>query len=117
MAEKNETQLKRVLISAPHRSSGKSTVSIGLCAAWHRQGLQVQSFKKGPDYIDPMWLTAATGRDCSNLDFFIMGRQEILRTFGALSQGADLSLIEGNMGFFDGLDLGGGDSTAALSRL
>ncbi len=117
MAAPREKAVKRVLISAPHRSSGKSTISIGLCAAWQRQGLQVQPFKKGPDYIDPMWLSAATGRDCCNLDFFMMGRKEILRSFGASSRGADLNVIEGNMGFFDGLDLEGSDSTAALSRL
>ena len=107
----------RVVISAPHRSSGKSTISIGLCAALRQAGKKVQPFKKGPDYIDPMWLTAASGRECRNLDFFMMGSEAILRTFTHASRGTDLSVIEGNMGFYDGLDLKGTDSTAALSRL
>jgi len=107
----------RILISAPHRSSGKSTLSIGLSAAFASMGLTVQPFKKGPDYIDPMWLTVAAGRECRNLDFFMMGEEDIRKTFATTGGDADLSLIEGNMGFFDGLDLEGSDSTAALSRL
>jgi len=107
----------RIVISAPHRSSGKSTISLGLCAAFKDSGLSVQPFKKGPDFIDPMWLTAASGRECRNLDFFMMGERNILETFAAASRGSDLSVIEGNMGFYDGLDLKGTDSTAALARL
>jgi cobyrinic acid a,c-diamide synthase len=107
----------RILISAPHRSSGKSTLSIGLCAAFSSLGMAVQPFKKGPDYIDPMWLTAASGKECRNLDFFMMGEKKIRKTFFSAGREADLSLIEGNMGFYDGLDPEGSDSTAALSRL
>ncbi len=107
----------RIVISAPHRSSGKSTISLGLCAAFNSRGTVVQAFKKGPDFIDPMWLTTASGRECRNLDFFIMGRDKIMETFGAAGRGAELSLIEGNMGLYDGLDLEGADSTAALARL
>jgi cobyrinic acid a,c-diamide synthase len=106
----------RIVISAPHRSSGKSTVSLGLCAAFRKRGVVVQPFKKGPDFIDPMWLTAAAGRECRNLDFFIMGREKITETFGSACRGAELNIIEGNMGLYDGLDLEGADSTAALAR-
>ncbi len=77
----------------------------------------MQPFKKGPDYIDPLWLTHAAGRDCHNLDFYVMGRDEILRTFAARAAGADLSLIEGNKGLYDGLDLDGSNSNAALAHL
>ena len=73
--------MNRLLISAAHKSSGKTTLTLGLCAALRARGLAVQPFKKGPDYIDPLWLTRAAGRDCHNLDFFLMGRDEILRTF------------------------------------
>jgi cobyrinic acid a,c-diamide synthase len=109
--------MNRLLISAAHKSSGKTTLSIGLCAALHQRGLAVQPFKKGPDFIDPMWLSLATGRDCHNLDFFLMGREEILRTFSTRSRGADISLIEGNKGLYDGLSLDGSNSNAALATL
>ncbi len=109
--------MNRLLISAAHKSSGKTTLSIGLCTALRQRGLVVQPFKKGPDFIDPMWLTLATGRDCHNLDFFLMSREEILRTFSARSQGSDISLIEGNKGLYDGLNLDGSNSNAALATL
>ena len=109
--------MNRLLISAAHKSSGKTTLSIGLCAALRQRGLAVQAFKKGPDFIDPMWLSLATGRDCHNLDFFLMGREEILRTFSSRSQDADISLIEANKGLYDGLSLDGSNSNAALANL
>jgi len=82
-----------------------------------RRGLVVQPFKKGPDYIDPLWLGHAAGRPCINLDFFTMSHEEILTTFTARSAMADISLIEGNKGLFDGLDVEGTDSNAALARM
>jgi len=109
--------MNRLLISAAHKSSGKTTLTIGLCAALRARGLSVQPFKKGPDFIDPMWLSAAAGRDCHNLDFYLMGRDEIQDTFVARSQGADIALIEGNKGLYDGLSLDGSNSNAALANL
>ena len=109
--------MSRLLISAAHKSSGKTTVSIGLCAALRARGTQVQPFKKGPDYIDPMWLSVASGRSCRNLDFFMMGEDEIVAEFQRHSDGADVSLIEGNKGLYDGLNLDGSNSNAALARL
>ena len=109
--------MSRIFISAAHKSSGKTTVSIGLCAALKQRGLEVQSFKKGPDYIDPYWLTQATGRNCYNLDFFTMQRDEILSLMHNRSQDADITLIEGNKGLYDGLDLDGSNSNAALATL
>ncbi|MDO8597542.1 MAG: cobyrinate a,c-diamide synthase, partial [Sulfuricaulis sp.] len=87
------------------------------CAALRARGHIVQPFKKGPDFIDPMRLSLAAGRDCHNLDFYLMGRDEILRTFAARSRGADISLIEGNKGLYDGLSLDGSNSNAALATL
>ena len=109
--------MSRLFISAAHKSSGKTTVSIGLCAAIKQRGNIVQSFKKGPDYIDPYWLTQATGRNCYNLDFYTMERDEILSMMQNKSQGVDISLIEGNKGLYDGLDLDGSNSNAALATL
>ncbi len=109
--------MSRIFISAAHKSSGKTTVSIGLCAALKHRGLVVQSFKKGPDYIDPYWLAQATGRDCYNLDFYTMERDEILSLMKARSYDANISLIEGNKGLYDGLDLDGSNSNAALATL
>lgn len=107
----------RVVISAPHRSAGKTTVSAGLLSALRKRGLAVQPFKKGPDYIDPMWLSSSAGRQCRNLDFHMMGDENILRSFGSAAAGADLAVVEGNLGLFDGLDVEGSDSTAGLARL
>ena len=109
--------MSRLLISAAHKSSGKTTVSIGLCSAFRARGTRVQPFKKGPDYIDPMWLSVASGRPCRNLDFFMMGQDEIIAEFQRHSEGADVSLIEGNKGLYDGLNLDGSNSNAALARL
>jgi len=109
--------MSRIFISAAHKSSGKTTVSIGLCAALKQRDLIVQSFKKGPDYIDPYWLAQATRRDCYNLDFYTMERDEILSLMKDKSQGADITLIEGNKGLYDGLDLDGSNSNAALATL
>lgn len=109
--------MSRIFISAAHKSSGKTTVSIGLCAALASRGLRVQSFKKGPDYIDPMWLSLAAGRPCHNLDFYTMGHEEIIENFSHYASSADLSLVEGNKGLYDGLDLDGSNSNAALAKL
>ncbi len=109
--------MSRIFISAAHKSSGKTTVSIGLCAALKQRDLVVQSFKKGPDYIDPYWLAQATGRDCYNLDFYTMERDEILSLISEKSKDSDITLIEGNKGLYDGLDLDGSNSNAALATL
>ncbi len=109
--------MKRLLISAAHKSSGKTTISIGLCKALSEQGDKVQPYKKGPDYIDPMWLSRAANRPCYNLDFYTMQRDEILATMHDYSTTTDISLIEGNKGLYDGLDIEGSNSNAALASL
>ncbi len=114
--------MSRFFISAAHKSSGKTTVSIGLCAALSEKGKIVQPFKKGPDYIDPQWLARASSynaetRHCFNLDFYTMTSDEILQTIAKHSADADISIIEGNKGLYDGLDLDGSNSNAALAKL
>ncbi len=105
----------RLLISAAHKSSGKTTVTVGLAAALAARGLAVQPFKKGPDYIDPLWLSAATGRRCRNLDFHTQPPALIRQSVERFGRGADISLIEGNKGLFDGVDLEGANSSASLA--
>jgi cobyrinic acid a,c-diamide synthase len=107
----------RVVIAAPQGRSGKTTVCVGLCAALAGRGLVTQPFKKGPDYIDPSWLSAAAGRPCRNLDLFMMSRQAVLGSFHLSSAGANVAVIEGAMGLYDGVDLAGSGSTAQLARL
>jgi len=109
--------MHRFLVSAAHKSSGKTTVSVGLAAELSRRGLAVQAFKKGPDYIDPMWLAAATGRSCRNLDFNLSTPAELQREFARYDAPADVCLVEGNKGLYDGLDLHGNNSNAALAQL
>ena len=109
--------MPRFLVSAAHKSSGKTVVSTGLAAALSARGHTVQTFKKGPDYIDPMWLGTASGRACYNLDFNTMGGDEICDLFAAKTAGSDLAMIEANKGLFDGVATDGGDSNAALARL
>ncbi len=109
--------MSHFFISAAHKSSGKTTLSIGLSAALRDSGHAVQPFKKGPDYIDPLWLSAACGRPCLNLDFYTMLSQEIEQGFATNMATADIGLIEGNKGIYDGLDLDGSNSNAALAKL
>lgn len=109
--------MPRIFISAAHKSSGKTTIAAGLIAALARRKMKVGAFKKGPDFIDPMWLGVAAGRPCYNLDFHTMSEPEILATFARYDRGMDLSVIEGNKGLYDGLDLDGSNSNAAMASL
>ncbi len=108
--------MHRLMISAAHKSSGKTTVTLGLCAALTAQGKDVQPFKKGPDYIDPMWLALAAQRPCFNLDAHLMDDAVLERCFTGALRGADLALVEGNKGLYDGLALDGSNSNAALAQ-
>lgn len=107
----------RVVIGAPHGHSGKTTISIGLVGALREQGHIVQTFKKGPDYIDPSWLGYAAGRACRNLDCYWMDGEQIKGALVRRAEGADLTIIEGAMGLFDGVDLKGTGSTAQIARI
>ncbi len=109
--------MAHLLIAAAHKSSGKTTISLGLAGALSRRGILVQTYKKGPDYIDPMWLHHASGRLCYNLDFNTMNNAEIVQLFTSRSKGSDLAIVESNKGLYDGVDLEGRDSNAALAKL
>ncbi len=109
--------MNSIYLSAAHKSSGKTVVSLGLCAAFKQQSLVVQPFKKGPDYIDPIWLSQASGRPCYNLDFYNMSDEEITYLYRQHAAQSDVSIIEGNKGLFDGMQVRGGDANADLAKL
>ena len=94
----------RILVAGLRGGSGKTLISLGLTAAWRRQGRNVAPFKKGPDYIDAAWLTRAAQRPCRNLDLFLMSQQAVEDSLTAGTLGADVAVIEGNRGLFDGMD-------------
>ena len=106
-----------ILIAGLRGGGGKTLVSLALAAACHRRGLVVVPFKKGPDYIDSAWLAMAAGRACRNLDLYMMSPQAALRSYRTAGQAADLAVIEGNRGLFDGMDAQGSYSTAELAKL
>lgn len=91
-----------ILLAAAASGSGKTTITLALLAALKRRGLQIQSFKVGPDYIDPMFHTATTGIPCRNLDPFLTDETFVQRCFRHHCQGRDGAVVEGVMGLFDG---------------
>ena len=103
------------MLSAAWKSSGKTTVAAGIVAALTKRGTSVQPFKKGPDYIDPMWLSLAAGRPCRNLDPRLQGTA-LPGYFARHAAGFDLSFVEGNLGLHDGFELEGTDSNAAVAK-
>lgn len=116
--------MAHLYLSAAQKSSGKTTLSIGLTRELVRRGRSVQPFKKGPDYIDPLWLArAAGGRACYNLDYHTMPVADIQADFSRLlssnqvCDAAKLGLIEGNVGLFDSVDFAGAGSNAELAKL
>jgi cobyrinic acid a,c-diamide synthase len=109
--------MPHIYLSAAHKSSGKTTLTLGLCRALSNRGMKVQAFKKGPDYIDPIWHGLAARRPSYNLDFHMMREAEIEELFARQAAAADISLIEGNKGLYDGMDVEGSNSNAALAKL
>ncbi|MCX5901316.1 MAG: cobyrinate a,c-diamide synthase, partial [Proteobacteria bacterium] len=106
-----------ILIAAERSGAGKTMITAVIARALMDRGLTVQCFKVGPDFIDPGYHTAVTGRMSRNLDGWMMGRDSCLSTFRLAEVGTDISLVEGVMGLFDGLS-GAGDegSTAQIAK-
>ncbi len=105
-----------LIISAPASGTGKTTLMLGLLGAFRAEGLAVQPFKSGPDYIDPAFHRAASGRFSVNLDSWAMSEARIAGLIGAAG-GADLVLAEGSMGLFDGVARAGETGTGASADL
>jgi cobyrinic acid a,c-diamide synthase len=110
-------EVPRLVVSATRGGLGKTTLTIGITAAWRKQGRRIAVFKKGPDFIDAGWLGVAAGRPCYNLDLFIMEQSSIVRSFTEHTAGMDAAIIEGNRGLYDGVDESGTYSTARLAKL
>ena len=106
-----------IVVAGLSGGSGKSVVSVGLAAWWRAAGKTVAPFKKGPDYIDAGWLHRAAGRRCHNLDPYLVPEELVSASFLQRSRGADISLVEGNRGLYDGVTRDGEYSTAALALL
>ena len=110
-------QLPRLVVAGLAGDTGKSLVALGLVRALKARGFKVAPFKKGPDFIDAAWLGAAAGPKGRNLDTFLMSPSALTQSLVRASASADLAVVEGNRGLFDGLDAKGTHSTAALAKL
>ena len=96
------TTCNALLVSAPASGQGKTFITAALARAWRNQGLRVQAFKCGPDFLDPMILEVATGRPVYNLDFTMCGESDAEAQLYRAAQDADLIIVEGVMGLYDG---------------
>jgi cobyrinic acid a,c-diamide synthase len=107
----------RLIFAALRGGAGKTTLSVAMTIALRKQGITVTPFKKGPDYIDAAWLSQAASGPCYNLDTYLMGTEQVVRSFSRHAAESAVSIIEGNRGLFDGVNAAGEFSTAELAKL
>jgi cobyrinic acid a,c-diamide synthase len=113
----DEVHVPRLVLAGAGSSTGKTTVTAGLIAAYRRRGLRVKPFKVGPDHVDAAYLAHIAGNPCRNLDPWILRRDAILRSFHRGCADADIAVVEGMLGLFDSWGAGPEGSTAELSKL
>jgi cobyrinic acid a,c-diamide synthase len=111
------TDIPRIIIAGTHSGCGKTTIASGIMAALTARGMKVQPFKVGPDFIDPSHHTHICSRPSRNLDPFMMGKKGCVETFLRATEGADIAVIEGVMGMYDGVDGSDVASTAHVARI
>lgn len=112
----NDSMKRAFLIAAPRSGSGKTTIARGLMALFREKGYTVQPFKCGPDYIDTKFHERVCGRPSVNLDSFFASPSHLRNLFHHYSKGADICIVEGMMGLFDGYDRDKG-SSAEIARI
>lgn len=111
------SSIPRLLIAGTNSGVGKTTLSTAIMASLHKRGLNVQPFKVGPDYIDPGYHNAATGRVCRNLDWWMLGEETLRELFIRAAADADVSIIEGVMGLYDGIGATANSSSAHVAKI
>jgi len=110
------TDHPRIIVGGTHSGAGKTSVTLALLSTLAHAGKRTQAFKVGPDYIDPSYHTAVTGRHSRNLDAWMLGQDAIKKIFSSAMRGADIGVIEGVMGLFDGLGTSETASTAEMAK-
>ncbi len=110
-------KVPRLVIAGVSGDSGKTVVSLCLIQAMKDRGLTPSAFKKGPDYIDAAWHSHLAGIPCRNLDTFMVEQADVFRTFSINAARSDISIIEGNRGLYDGMNVAGTHSTAEMAKL
>src|SRR5215472_15681059 len=109
--------IPRLVVAGISSGVGKTTIAVGLCRALRARGLKVAVFKCGPVYLDPTYHARAANAPCHNLDGWMMGRDAVIATSARTARGADVAVIEGMMGLFDGASpIGEEGSTAEIAK-
>jgi cobyrinic acid a,c-diamide synthase len=117
MADVDAQSFPRLVIAGTHSGVGKTSVVLGILGALRRRGVEVQGFKVGPDFIDPMYHREVTGRPSHNLDSWLMGPEGVRRAFCRVAPRHGVAIVEGVMGLFDGRATGPEGSTAEVATL